>query len=235
MKISGFLNTSLIDYPGHIVCVVFTQGCNLKCPYCHNSTLVSRDNRNKEYFPPEYIFDFLKRRKDFLDGITITGGEPTLQTDLFSFIEKIKKQSFKVKIDTNGTNWQVLDSLIKNNLIDYIAMDVKFPLEKYSAIIKENYNNNEIIRSIKNSIKIIQNSKVDYEFRTTLLPQMHNLKDINNIALLLNGSKKYFLQNFKPKNTLNKKFMKLNGFTQEKLDDFKNIFKKYISEVHIRN
>src|SRR5690554_5488754 len=170
MKIIGFQKTSLIDYPGKIVSIIFTQGCNFKCPYCHNSDLIFFQSVNNEYFPHDYIFSFLKKRKGLIDGVSITGGEPTLQPDLYNFIVKIKDINLNIKLDTNGSNPELIKSLIDDKLIDYIAMDIKGPLDKYECIIDNKINTDKIIKSIS----LIKNSKVDYEFRTTVVPGIHN-------------------------------------------------------------
>jgi len=231
MKITGFQKTSLIDYPGHIVSIIFTQGCSFKCPYCHNSDLISPDSKSKEYFPVEYIYSFIKNRKGLIDGVSITGGEPTLQSDLYDFITKVKSMGLKIKLDTNGCNPQILKSLFMENLLDYIAMDVKGSLQDYENIINTKINIDSIIKSIK----LIQESTIPYEFRTTVVPELHDIEQIKDIAILLKGSNKYFIQNFKAKNTFNTDYMQYNGFTPSKLKIFKEVCMPYINKVEIRD
>lgn len=187
MEISGFIKNSFVDYPANIACVVFTAGCNMNCWYCHNHNLISQKYGEIE---EDYVFDFLKERKGFIDGVVITGGEPTLQPDLENFIEKIKKLGFKVKLDTNGTNLNVLKNLVEKNLIDYVAMDIKAPLEKYNIITTV-----PNIKEIENSINYIKNCGVDYEFRTTFAPNL-TCEDIEKIVNYIKGAKTYSLQQY---------------------------------------
>ena len=192
MRIGGFQKFSLIDYPNKISCIVFTQGCNFRCPWCHNPELV-----HPEFFTTslkeEAIFDFLRRRKGKLEAVVITGGEPTIQPDLAEFIEKIKKMDYFVKLDTNGSSPHILKELIKSKLIDYIAMDIKAPPEKYSLLSERDVN----ISLIFESIKIIENSSLEYEFRTTSVPSLLSEDDILRIKNMVNDEKRYRIQRFR--------------------------------------
>ena len=192
MRIGGFQKFSLIDYPNKISCIVFTQGCNFRCPWCHNPELVY-----PEFFTTslkeEAIFDFLRRRKGKLEAVVITGGEPTIQPDLAEFIEKIKKMDYFVKLDTNGSSPHILKELIKSKLIDYIAMDIKAPPEKYSLLIGRDID----ISLIFESIKIIENSSLEYEFRTTSVPSLLSEDDILRIKNMVNDEKRYRIQRFR--------------------------------------
>ena len=231
MKISGIIKTSLIDYPGNIVTSIFTQGCNFKCPYCHNPDLIPVNSKNKEYMNLNYFWDFLKKRKKFLDGIVITGGEPTLQSDLVEFIEKIKSKNFKVKLDTNGAKPEIVRELINNELINYIAMDIKSSLPKYN-----NYSNdNEIGNKIIDTVNFIKNSNIDYEFRTTVAPTLHDKQDIEDIGQLISGADKFTIQNFRSERTYNKKFENKLPITDYKLKSFKKILKKHVENIEIKN
>lgn len=231
MKISGFQKTSLIEYPGKIVSIIFTQGCNFKCPYCHNSDLISSESFTREYFPLDYIFSFLRKRKGLIDGISITGGEPTLQAGLYDFLTEIKDMNLCVKLDTNGSNPELIKLLIKDNLIDYIAMDIKGPLDKYEEITGAKIK----AETIYTSISLIQNSGIDYEFRTTVVPGIHDKEDLQDIALLIKGDNQYFIQNFRANNTYNPDLMKLNGFPPAVLEEFKDIACSYIKKVELRD
>ncbi len=231
MKITGLQKTSLIEYPGKIVSVLFTQGCNFKCPYCHNSELIALESCDREYFPQDYIFGFLKKRKGLIDGISITGGEPTLQADLYDFLVKIKKIGLDIKLDTNGSNPELIKTLFKDRLIDYIAMDIKGPLDRYEEISGSNVNTDNILHSIS----LIKEAEIDYEFRTTFVPGIHNKNDLLDIVHLIKGSKQYFIQNFRPNNTFNPDLMGLNGFPPAVLEEFKDIANNYIKKVGIRN
>ena len=190
MKIGGFQKTSLLDFPDIISAIIWTQGCNFHCPFCYNRDLVEG---SVKLIPEEEIISFLKKRKKLLEGLVISGGEPLLQKDIAEFISKIKKLGYKVKIDTNGTYPKKLKELIEKKLIDYVSMDVKAPKNKYDKLsgVKTD------IKKIEESIGIIQRSDVDYEFKTTFIPNLLTKEDIISIAKWLEGSKKFFLQQFK--------------------------------------
>ena len=191
MKIGGLIKTSLIDYPNKVSAVIFTQGCNFRCPYCHNPELVLPEQYS-QLISEEFVFDFLKKRKDVLDGVVITGGEPTLQSDLVAFIRKVKALGFSIKLDTNGSSPDVISSLLKDDLIDFIAMDIKTLLDKYNEVAGINCDMSEI----KRSIDIIKASNIDYEFRTTLVPILISENDIQKIKVELNDDKRYRIQPF---------------------------------------
>ncbi len=231
MFIAGLQKTSLIDYPENIATVVFTQGCNFRCPYCHNPKLVSSE-REGDYLDEKTLFDFLERRKNLLDGVVITGGEPSLQPDLTDFIKKVKAKGFKVKLDTNGVRFPLLKSFIEDNLIDYLALDVKTTFAEYQELT--GCSENDII-SIKKSIEIIIGSGIAHEFRTTVVPGYHEEKHISEIASYLRGADKYVIQNFRPHNTLDPELKKFNPFTDKKLRAFKKAAEKYLDFVKIRN
>ena len=191
MKISGLQKLTLLDFPGKIACTVFTSGCNFRCPFCHNASLVN--GSNKENISEEEFFDFLDKRKGILEGVCITGGEPTLQKDLKDFIIKVKSMGFLVKLDTNGYKPELLSDLIDSNLLDYVAMDIKNSKEKYGLTVDiENFD----LAPILKSIDILINSKIEYEFRTTVVKELHNESDIIKISEWIKNSKKYFLQGF---------------------------------------
>lgn len=226
MIIDGFNKLTLLDYPKHAACIIFTRGCNFRCVFCQNSPLIE-NSKQKGLIDEEEVLNYLMKRKNVLDGIVISGGEPTLQKDLVPFIKKIKKMSLKVKLDTNGTNPTIIKELLDNNLVDYIAMDIKDNLSSYEKII--NYNTN--ISLIKQSIKLIKESKIDHEFRTTIIKEYHN---IENIKSLLKDFKNenYYLQNFvDSENVLVKN---LHGFTNDELKNIEKIIKKDYPNVQVR-
>ena len=214
MLFGGLQKVTLVDYPGKIAATVFTVGCNFFCPFCHNPELVDPELiKIQPLIKEKEILDFLKERKDYLQALCITGGEPTLQKDLKSFIKKVKKLGYLVKLDTNGSNPKVLKELLKENLIDFIAMDIKAPFNKYHLFTKEK----DFTKEIKESIELIKNSKIDYEFRTTLDPLSLTKEDILKIAELIKGSKAYYLQQFHNYKTLNKDYKNLKPIEDKEI------------------
>lgn len=191
MKIGGFQKFSLIDYPGKISGVIFTQGCNFRCFYCHNPELVYPHLFGIP-LAEEEIMDFLKRRKKQLEAIVISGGEPTIQEDLVSFLNTVKTLGYAVKLDTNGTNPSVIRELVRRKLVDYIAMDIKAPFKKYPDLVKVKVD----LSRIKESIEIIENSSLEYEFRTTYIPSFLTSKDLLKILLLIKNKSKFTVQEF---------------------------------------
>lgn len=190
MRIGGIQKTSLMDYPDNISAIIWTIGCNFRCPFCYNKDIVLG---NVKPIPEKEIFSFLEKRKGMLEGLVITGGEPFLQKDIKNFCEKVKKLSYLIKIDTNGMYPEKLKELVSKKLVDYVAMDIKAPKNKYEKLTNVKVN----IKKIEESIKILQNSNIDYEFRTTFVPQLLIKDDIIKIAKWLNGSKRFYLQQFK--------------------------------------
>ena len=186
MKIAGFVKNSFVDYPNKISAVIFTYGCNFNCWYCHNKHILKSDVK---LLNQQEIFDFLNKRKGLIDAVVISGGEPTLQNDLDIFITKIKKMGYLVKLDTNGSNPNLLQDLIDKKLIDYIAMDIKNDFENYSYTCGVKVN----IENIKKSIDILLSSKIDYEFRTTLAPEILE-ENFENMIQFLAKANKYYLQ-----------------------------------------
>ncbi len=192
MKIVKYIKNSFIDYPGHIASVIFTHGCNWSCWYCHNAGLLHEniDLTNE-------VLDYLNTRKGWIDGVVVCGGEPTIHSDLPQIIRKIKEMGFDVKLDTNGTNPEMIQRLIEDGMVDYIAMDIKAPIEKLSQITLSKNN----LEKIAQSIELIKNSGVEYEFRTTVTPDL-NESDIETMAQSIAGAKRYFLQQYNRPNFL---------------------------------
>jgi len=228
LPIKYIQKTCLIDFPGKVSCVVFLGGCNFRCGFCHNPDLV--ENKIPDISEQE-VFDFLEKRKKWIDGVVISGGEPLLYDEISSFVEKIKKMGYLIKIDTNGTNPRLLKRLIDKNLVDYIAMDIKNSLDKYKETVEAEVN----LDDIKKSVELIKNSSLDYEFRTTIVPSLHTKEDIERIGTWLKGAKKFVIQNFRPKNCLDKEFEKKKSFSKEILEEFKAIVSKFIDNVEIRD
>lgn len=228
MEIKGLQKLTLLDYPEKIACVVFTGGCNFRCPYCHNASLVF--NKIGEAIEEEEIFAFLEKRKGILDGVVITGGEPLLQRDIENFIKKIKEKGFLVKLDTNGSFPEKLKGLADKKLIDYIAMDIKNSKAKYA---KTAGNEKLDITAIEKSIKIVMESGIDYEFRTTVTKELFQEEDFDEIGKWIAGAKKYYLQNFVNSGDL----VGENGMTPLSKNEIiraKSILNRYIGNVFIR-
>ena len=204
MKIGGLQKVTLVDYPGKIACTVFLSGCNFRCPFCYSKELVVPEEIEKHpAIDSEYFFSFLRGRKGKIEGCVLCGGEPTVHgKELIDFAKKIKDEGFLIKLDTNGSNPEVLKEMIGNSLLDYIAMDIKSPFEKYGEFAK-----GIDVEKIKESVGIIKNSGVDYEFRTTVVPGLHSREDLILIAEEIAPAKKYFLQNFRSeKGALDERF-----------------------------
>ena len=227
MKIYGLEKMSMVDFDGHICCVVFTAGCNFKCPYCHNSDLVL--GRHLMEFNEDEFFAFLKKRKGLLDGVCVSGGEPTLQPDLEDFIRRVKAMGYLVKLDTNGTNPAILKHLIDENLLDYVAMDIKNSKTSY---LKTSGQGHFKISDIEESVKLLKSNIVPYEFRTTLTKEHHTGKDIEDMAVWLDGSDKLFLQCFVDNGTcIQPNLQKIDKNIAEK---YQKILKNHIKNVFLR-
>ncbi|MDD5934925.1 MAG: anaerobic ribonucleoside-triphosphate reductase activating protein [Clostridiales bacterium] len=192
MKIHGFYKLTLLDYPEHIACSIFTGGCNFRCPFCHNASLVTHIDTAMQ-LNEEEILRVLSTRAGILEGVCITGGEPTLQPDLKEFIAKVKALGYLIKLDTNGSNPKLLKELIDDNYIDYVAMDIKNSREKYEKTIGIS---NFDLSPIMESIHIIINSGIEHEFRTTVVKELHTLEDFKDIAAMVSGCSHYYLQSF---------------------------------------
>lgn len=193
MKISGLQKLTLLDFPGHTACTVFTPGCNFRCPFCHNASLVAGAAEQPEIGEDEF-FAFLKKRKGLLDGVAVTGGEPTLQSGLGDFLKKIKDLGFAVKLDTNGYKPDVLRDVVEKGLVDFVAMDVKASPENYAAAAGLPAVN---LSAVKESVEFLKSDAVPHEFRTTYVKGLHTVKDAQDIGVWLRGETQYFLQNFK--------------------------------------
>lgn len=230
MLIGGLQKTSLLDYPDKISAIIFTVGCNFRCGFCYNSHLVTKTDK-AEIIPEEKIFQFLESRRKTLDAVVITGGEPTLQPDLPQFIKKIKALGYLVKLDTNGTNPDMLAVLINDGLVDYLAMDIKGPLPKYAKIVKVKID----IKKIKRSLKLIMNSGLPYEFRSTLLPALHSREDLLAMSELIAGASRYFLQKFMPVASLNDPaFRSLPSFNDAEMNELAKLCSVNVKQCQVR-
>lgn len=226
MNIGGFQKLTLLDYPGYTACTIFTTGCNMRCPFCHNSKLAKEQYNT---IAENVLFDFLKSRVGLLDGVCISGGEPTLQKDLKLFIQNIKDLGYLVKLDTNGTNTNTMIDLVESGYIDYVAMDIKNSFDKYSMTcgIQSFY-----LGNIKRSIDYLLHSSIDYEFRTTIVKNYHTKTDVKLIANEISGCKNYYMQKFVKSNSI------IDSRCEEQSDEefveLYNEMKQYIPNVQLR-
>ena len=228
MKIGGFDKFSLIDYPNKVCAIIFTQGCNFRCPFCHNPELVLPE-QFVEPIPFSEIENFLKKRKGLLDAVEITGGEPTVQKDLLDIIKQIKDLGYLVKLDTNGSHPEVIKKAINENLVDYFAMDIKAPLEDYYLVAGVKVDTEKI----KESIKFIMTAK-DYEFRTTAIRRFHTKESFEKIAMLIRGAKRYYIQNAHYDKTVSKEFQKEKVFLKEEIRGFCEEVKPFVEKCITR-
>jgi len=231
MEIGGLQKLTLIDYPGRLAATVFIIGCDFRCPFCYSPELVLPEKiKNQPRIPEKDFFDFLKERKGLLEAVTICGGEPCINQDLPQFCKRIKKNDYLVKLDTNGSIPEMLKKLINEKLIDYVAMDIKAPKEKYSEAAGVKVD----IRKIEESLNLLKKGKVDYEFRTTVIPTILEKKDILKIAQWIGPAQKYYLQNFRPEKTLDPKFEKIKPYPQKYLLEIQKAVSPFFEVCQVR-
>jgi pyruvate formate lyase activating enzyme len=228
MMFGGLEKCTLIDYPGKTAAMVYTIGCNFRCPYCHNPELVYETVERR--FGEAEILAFLDTRQGLLDGVVITGGEPTMHDDLLGFIKAVKARGFLVKLDTNGTRPAMLAALAERKLVDYIAMDMKAPLRKYSRTVGRPVDTG----AIKESIELLLQGLVDYEFRTTLVKALLSPEDIREIGKEIRGAKAYYLQRFVPTKLLNPQFRRKVTYTDDELTQLQHELSEYVPSCGIR-
>ena len=231
MILKGLQKLTLLDFPGKMAATVFAGGCNFRCPFCHNGSLVIPE-RFGETLPEEEFFAFLNKRRGILEGVCVSGGEPTLYPhieEIIQFIEKIKKLGFLVKLDTNGSNPEMLEALTDKGLLDYVAMDIKSSKKRYSSAIGiDGYNTSKI----EKSVDILKKCKVDFEFRTTVVNELHSEEDFEDIGKWLEGDYKLFLQTFTDSGDLIASGY--SAHSEEKMKDFLSILKKYMPNAALR-
>ncbi|MCL2690680.1 MAG: anaerobic ribonucleoside-triphosphate reductase activating protein [Candidatus Bathyarchaeota archaeon] len=224
MKFSGLQKTSLLDYPDKVASVLFTPGCNLRCPYCHNWKIAT--DPQPPFLQEPATLEILENRKKFIDSVVITGGEPCMHKELPRFLVKLKEKNFFVKLDTNGFYPEVLKECL--NHVDYVALDIKTSLEKYKQLGAQNTD------KLQRSIEILKIGKTPYEFRTTLVPELVTLEDIKCIGELTKGSKTHALQQFIPENTLDKHYQTLQSYAPENINEFSNTLNKFTEKIILR-
>lgn len=235
MEFKGFIKTSLIEYPGKIVSVVFTAGCNFRCPFCQNPALVLSPD-SLPSISSEKVIEHLISKKKWLDGLVISGGEPMIHQALFDFIGKIKEEGFLVAIESNGSNPEMLKDLITDKLIDYVALDIKAPLvwEKYERAA--GINDEDLLRKVKESVGVLfeLNSDIDYELRTTVVPGLVEEEDILAVARQIRGAKRYVLQQFLPRITLDKQYERIKPYSKEALERMRKKAEGYVEICQVR-
>jgi len=235
VKYAGIIKQSLVDYPGEIATVLFTRGCNLRCPFCHNPDLLIKPKIMVKPVDIEEVLEFLLQRRGFLDGVVISGGEPTLNEELPADIGRIKSCGFLLKLDTNGTNPTMLENLVGKKLVDYVAMDIKAPLEykKYRSACGKL--SSEEFFSIRSSVHLLKNSGLATEFRTTVVPALHKPEDIVAIARYIEGSDLYTLQQFNPRVTLEPGYAQVIPYSKEEMQEIADRCAVYVKKVQVVN
>jgi pyruvate formate lyase activating enzyme len=233
LAIKGFDQMSLVDWDGMVATTLYVSGCNFRCPYCHNSGLV--------LFPDEFtsisldqVLAYVSEHNDFLDGVCITGGEPLLHGDIGELAGLIHDAGVDVKIDTNGSFPEHLEQLIDDELVDYVAMDVKAPLDFDSYSRSAGISDRRTLERVRDSVDLLLEGRVDYEFRTTVMPALHRASDLELIAEQIKGARKYVIQNFIPRDPIDPSFESETSYNEERLDEFKELFKKAVDECLVR-
>ncbi len=230
MQIHGFQKMTLLDFPGKVACTVFTGGCNFRCPFCHNALLVTQIDKGG-VIPEAEVLQLLEKRIGLLDGVAITGGEPLLQSDLTDFIRKIKGMGYAVKLDTNGSFPDRLRILLEENLIDYVAMDIKNTVEKYALTVGlEQYDT----AAVEESVWLLKSGKVDYEFRTTVVAEYHTVGDFETIGQWIAGAPRYFLQGFTDSGNLIGDADHLHAVPKEIMEQMRAAAAKYVPDTQLR-
>lgn len=233
MKLTAIQKFTVLDYPGQVACIAFTPGCNMRCGFCHNPEFVlpERIRELQESFIDEATFlRFLDERQGLLDGVVVSGGEPTIWRELPAFLQNIKKRGFLVKLDTNGNNPSMLKQLLKEKLVDYVAMDVKTSLAEYSKLVGGGVK----AENIAESIELLKIAGIPYEFRTTLVKEIHSETVLKSMERLLNGAKRYYLQTFRPGHTLHPLFASYHSFSPDEMQRLVKRFSFFVSEVGVR-
>lgn len=231
MEIGGLQPVTLLDYPQKVAAIIFTLGCNMRCPFCYNPTLVVPELRQENRLIPEAdVLEFMKKRRKYIDGVVISGGEPTLQPDLPAFLRKLKKLGYAVKLDTNGLRPEALEKLLSDGLVDYLAMDIKGPLENYQKFCGVAAS----VGTIAKSIALVMASGLPYEFRSTLAKGLHKPDDVEAMSAAIAGADQWYLQNFSRQDMLVDTGFSGKGFSRSELDKFVEIGSKKVKKCEIR-
>jgi len=235
MVLAVLQKTTMIDYPGKMACTIFTKGCDFRCPFCHNSSLVLDEDNENEVLEAD-ILSFLEKRKKLLDGVCISGGEPLLQKDLVEFLGKIKAMGYLIKLDTNGNSPKKLQELISKKLIDYVAMDIKNSPENYGKAIGIKVFD---IKNVNESIAILKSNQLPYELRTTIVKGIHQIEDFQSIGKWIHGAQNYYLQNYEDSGNViaskTKENHLISSFNKKDLERFVEVLKKDVPNTQIRS
>jgi len=228
--VKGFLETSFIDWKEKLAAVTFSGGCNFRCPFCHNRDLVLRPNSIADV-PLDHIFSRLRKFNKWIEHVVVTGGEPTIHKGLVNFLETLKKQGLKVKLDTNGSNPHVVKELVNGKLVDYLAMDMKGPIASYRRWCGSEVDTDKI----RESVDFILEGNVDYEFRMTVVPFLHHERDVYEAAEEIKEARRFFLQAFVPRDTINTKYVSVRPFSPEKMKAMRDTVRSILTNASIRH
>jgi pyruvate formate lyase activating enzyme len=231
--IKGFDQMSLVDWDGMVATTLYTSGCNFRCPYCHNSGLVLFPDQY-ESIPVDEILDYVREHNDFIDGVVLTGGEPCIHKNIGAFIKQLREVGVGVKLDTNGSFPDLLESLIDKELLDYVAMDVKAPLDFDSYSKSAGITDRRTFEKVRDSIDLLMEGRVDYEFRMTVVPALHRASDLQRVAEQIRGARRFVLQNYVPRDTLDPAFLNETPYDAERLEEFKKMMAPMFDECLIR-
>ena len=233
VAIKGFDQMSLVDWDGMVATTLYFSGCNFRCPYCHNSQLVLFPDKY-ESIPIDEILSYLREHDDFLDGVVVTGGEPCCHPELFDLARVLRAEGMKVKLDTNGSFPDVLASLIDQELIDYVAMDIKGPLDFESYSRSAGITDRRVLDKVRGSVDLLLEGRVDYEFRTTVVPVLHRPSDLRQVAEQLRGAARFVIQTYVPRDTIDPSFLEERPYDPERLDEFRDMMASMFDECVVR-
>jgi pyruvate formate lyase activating enzyme len=232
--IKGFDQMSLVDWDGMVATTVYLSGCNFRCPYCHNSGLVLFPDQY-ESIPVDEILEYVKKHNDFIDGVVVTGGEPCFHSKIGAFIEQLRELDVGIKLDTNGSFPETLDSLIQRDLLDYVAMDVKAPLDFDAYSKSAGIADRRTFEKVRDSIDLLMEGRVDYEFRMTVVPALHRASDLERVAEQVRGARRFVIQNYVPRDTIDPRFLDEAPYNSERLEEFKAMMEPMFDECMIRS
>jgi pyruvate formate lyase activating enzyme len=231
--IKGFDQMSLIDWDGMVATTLYLSGCNFRCPYCHNSGLVLFPDQY-ESIPFDEILAYVREHNDFLDGVVVTGGEPCIHEGIPDLLRELRDVGMRVKLDTNGSFPEMLDLLIREELVDYVAMDVKAPLDFDAYARSAGIADRRTFEKVRDSIDILLEGKVDYEFRITVVPALHRASDLDRIAEQIKGARRFVIQNYVPRDTIDPSFLEEAPYNQERLEEFQKAMEPMFDECVVR-